>query len=71
MSHLWDVLREALMPKTLAAATGPTREWRDLLMLVVAGGRERSEERWHALFASARREAARFPEHGPIEARAV
>ncbi|MGZ4395902.1 MAG: methyltransferase [Gaiellaceae bacterium] len=44
-------------------------KWLDLLMLVLAGGRERDEEQWRELFASAGWEAVRFPEHGPIEAR--
>jgi hypothetical protein len=44
-------------------------KWLDLLMLVLAGGRERDEEQWRALFASAGWESVRFPEHGPIEAR--
>jgi precorrin-6B methylase 2 len=46
-------------------------KWLDLLMLVLAGGRERDEEQWRELFASTGWEAVRFPEDGPIEARAV
>jgi hypothetical protein len=45
-------------------------KWLDLLMLVLAGGRERDEEQWRELFASTGWEPVRFPEHGPIEARA-
>jgi hypothetical protein len=43
-------------------------KWLDLLMLVLAGGRERDEEQWRALLASAGWEAVRFPESGLIEA---
>jgi hypothetical protein len=46
-------------------------KWLDLLMLVLAGGRERDEGQWRELLASTGWEAAAFPEHGPIEARAV
>ena len=46
-------------------------KWLDLLMLVLAGGRERDENQWRELLASTGWEAAGFPEHGPIEARAV
>jgi hypothetical protein len=46
-------------------------KWLDLLMLVLAGGRERDEEQWRELFASTGWEPVRFPERGPIEARAV
>ncbi len=44
-------------------------KWLDLLMLVLAGGRERDEEQWRALFATAGWEAVQFPESGLIEAR--
>ena len=44
-------------------------KWLDLLMLVLAGGRERDEEQWRELLASAGWEPVRFPEGGPIEAR--
>jgi hypothetical protein len=44
-------------------------KWLDLLMLVLAGGRERDEEQWRRLFASTSWEPVRFPEDGPIEAR--
>jgi hypothetical protein len=46
-------------------------KWLDLLMLVLAGGRERDEEQWRELLASTGWKAVGFPEHGPIEARAV
>ena len=46
-------------------------KWLDLLMLVLAGGRERDEEQWRELFASTGWEAVGFPERGPIEARPV
>jgi len=46
-------------------------KWLDLLMLVLAGGRERDEGQWRELLASTGWEAVGFPEHGPIEARAV
>ena len=45
-------------------------KWLDLLMLVLAGGRERTEEDWRSLLESAGWEPVRFPEGGPIEARA-
>jgi hypothetical protein len=44
-------------------------KWLDLLMLVLAGGRERDGGQWRALLASAGWEAVRFPETGLIEAR--
>jgi SAM-dependent methyltransferase len=44
-------------------------KWLDLLMLVLAGGRERDETQWRELFASTGWEPVRFPEDGPIEAR--
>jgi hypothetical protein len=44
-------------------------KWLDLLMLVLAGGRERNEEQWRELFSSTGWEPVRFPEGGPIEAR--
>jgi hypothetical protein len=44
-------------------------KWLDLLMLVLAGGRERDEAQWRELFASTGWEPVRFPEGGPIEAR--
>jgi hypothetical protein len=46
-------------------------KWLDLLMLVLAGGRERDEAQWRELFSSTGWEPVRFPEGGPIEARAV
>jgi O-methyltransferase domain len=45
-------------------------KWLDLLMLVLAGGRERDEEQWRELLGSTGWEPVRFPEGGPIEARA-
>ena len=45
-------------------------KWLDLLMLVLAGGRERDETQWRELFSSTGWEAVRFPDGGPIEARA-
>jgi hypothetical protein len=44
-------------------------KWLDLLMLVIAGGRERTEEEWRALLESAGWEPVRFLESGAIEAR--
>ncbi|HEX3686832.1 MAG TPA: methyltransferase [Gaiellaceae bacterium] len=44
-------------------------KWLDLLMLVIAGGRERTEEEWRALLESAGWEPVRFLENGAIEAR--
>jgi hypothetical protein len=44
-------------------------KWLDLLMLVLAGGRERTEDEWRGLLESAGWEPVRFPETGPIEAR--
>jgi hypothetical protein len=44
-------------------------KWLDLLMLVIAGGRERTEEQWRALLGSAGWEPVRFFESGAIEAR--
>jgi hypothetical protein len=46
-------------------------KWLDLLMLVLAGGRERDEMQWRELLSSTGWEPVRFPEGGPIEARAV
>jgi O-methyltransferase len=46
-------------------------KWLDLLMLVLAGGRERDEEQWRALLEGAGWEPVRFPDAGPIEARAA
>ena len=46
-------------------------KWLDLLMLVLAGGRERDEEQWRALLEDAGWELVRPPETGAIEARAV
>jgi len=43
-------------------------KWLDLLMLVIAGGRERTEEQWRALLESAGWEPLRFLEGGAIEA---
>jgi O-methyltransferase domain len=43
-------------------------KWLDLLMLVLAGGRERAEEEWRALLEAAGWEPVRFPEAGGIEA---
>lgn len=43
-------------------------KWLDLLMLVLAGGRERDEKQWRELLAAGGWEAVRF-EGGPIEAR--
>lgn len=43
--------------------------WLDLLMLVIAAGRERTEEEWRALLASAGWEPVRFHETVVIEAR--
>jgi hypothetical protein len=44
-------------------------KWLDLLMLVIAGGRERTEEEWRELLESAGWEPVRFLESGAIEAR--
>jgi hypothetical protein len=44
-------------------------KWLDLLMLVLAGGRERDEEQWRSLLERAGWEPVRFPETGLIEAR--
>ena len=44
-------------------------KWLDLLMLVLAGGRERTEEQWRTLLEGAGWEPVRFPEGGLIEAR--
>ena len=44
-------------------------KWLDLLMLVLAGGRERDEAQWRELLASTGWEPVRLPEGGPIEAR--
>ena len=46
-------------------------KWLDLLMLVLAGGRERDEEQWRELLTSTGWEPVRFPEDGAIEARAA
>jgi O-methyltransferase len=56
------------------AVVGPGSEqsgtkWLDLLMLVISAGRERTEEQWRALLASAGWEPTRFQENGVIEAR--
>jgi O-methyltransferase domain len=44
-------------------------KWLDLLMLVLAGGRERDEDQWRAMLEGAGWELARPPETGAIEAR--
>ena len=44
-------------------------KWLDLLMLVLAGGRERDEKQWGELLEGGGWEAVRFPDGGPIEAR--
>src|SRR4029077_5606030 len=44
-------------------------KWLDLLMLALAGGRERDEKQWRELFASTGWEPVRFPEGGPLGAR--
>jgi hypothetical protein len=44
-------------------------KWLDLLMLVIAGGRERTEDEWRALLGSAGWEPVRFFESGAIEVR--
>ena len=44
-------------------------KWLDLLMLVLAGGRERDENEWRELLESTGWDPVRFPEGGPIEAR--
>jgi hypothetical protein len=44
-------------------------KWLDLLMLVLAGGRERDEKQWRELLEGGGWEAVRFPEGGLIEAR--
>jgi hypothetical protein len=46
-------------------------KWLDLLMLVLAGGRERDEQQWRELLTSTGWEAVAFPEGGPFEARAA
>jgi hypothetical protein len=46
-------------------------KWLDLLMLVLAGGRERDEEQWRGLLESAGWEPVQLSGTGPIEARAV
>jgi hypothetical protein len=48
---------------------GSGAKWLDLLMLVISAGRERTEEQWRELLASAGWEPARFQENGVIEAR--
>ena len=44
-------------------------KWLDLLMLVLAGGRERDENEWRELLESTGWDPVHFPEGGPIEAR--
>jgi O-methyltransferase domain len=44
-------------------------KWLDLLMLVIAGGRERTVQQWRELLESAGWEPVRFHESGVIEAR--
>ncbi len=44
-------------------------KWLDLLMLVLAGGRERDENEWRELLENTGWDPVRFPEGGPIEAR--
>ena len=44
-------------------------KWLDLLMLVLAGGRERDEKQWRELFEATGWELANFHESGLIEAR--
>ena len=44
-------------------------KWLDLLMLVLAGGRERDEQQWRSLLESTGWKLVRVPETGAIEAR--
>jgi O-methyltransferase domain len=44
-------------------------KWLDLLMLVLAGGRERDEQQWRELLEGAGWEPVQFPEAGLVEAR--
>jgi hypothetical protein len=58
----------------IESVVGPGSEqsgtkWLDLLMLVISAGRERTEEQWRELLASAGWEPVRFQENGVIEAR--
>jgi hypothetical protein len=71
-------IREAAAPASrlvlIEAIVGPGSEqsgtkWLDLLMLVVSGGRERTEPEWRELLAAAGWEPLRFEESGVIEAR--
>lgn len=62
--------RLVLIEAVIQAGNDPSgAKWLDLLMLVIAGGRERTEEQWRALLESAGWEPVNFHETGVIEAR--
>ena len=76
--RILDTIRAAAAPASrlvlIEAVIQPGNEpsgakWLDLLMLVIAGGRERTEEQWRRLLESAGWEPVRFFESGAIEAR--
>ena len=83
--HDWDAQSAHRILRTVRASAGerlvlieaviqPGNEpsgakWLDLLMLVIAGGRERTEDQWRELLGSTGWEPVRFFESGAIEAR--
>lgn len=60
--------RLVVLDSVIEPANSPDgAKWLDLLMLTLAGGRERTQEQWHALLAEADWEITRIG-HGVVEA---
>ena len=62
--------RLVLIESIIEPGNGPSgAKWLDLLMLTIAGGRERTEDEWRVLLTESGWEPVRFIETGVIEAR--